>query len=173
MSDEEQQPVDVPAEEPKTDLEVQCAQYLEGWKRALADYENVKKTIGQAKEEDRRRVRVDLAELLLPVIDNFGHALKFIPDTKDCPDDFKKRFDVWVQGITYIDKQFSAALAELGVEPIESVGKPFDANVHESGGSRKEEGKAEHEILEEVIKGWKIGEIVLRPAKVIVNQLSE
>ncbi len=154
------------------ELDAKCAEYLSGWKRALADYENLQKNMSTAKDDDKRRVRSNLAHELLPVIDNFGHALKFIPDTKDCSDDFKKRFDVWLQGITYIEKQFADALSELGVEPIASVGTMFDPNLHESGGSKSDPSKKEHEVLEELVKGWKIGDVVLRPAQVMVNELS-
>lgn len=155
---------------PLSDLQAKCAEYLSGWKRALADYENLQKQNSQARDDDRRRVRSGLAEDLLPVIDNFGYVLKHVPDVSDCPDDFKKKFDTWFQGIGHIDRQFAEAMRGLGVEPIESIGTIFDPNLHESGGSRSEPGKKEHEIIEEMIKGWKIGDVVLRPAKVIVNE---
>lgn len=173
MTDEElnTQGDDVQVSRPSDDIEVKCAEYLSGWKRALADYENLQKNMTSARDDDRRRVRANLAHELLPVVDNFGHALKFIPDTKDCSDEFKKRFDVWVQGITYIEKQFADALSELGVEPIASVGSLFDPNLHESGGSKSDPSKKDHEVVEELIKGWKIGDVVLRPAKVIVNEV--
>lgn len=152
------------------ELQAKCEEYLSGWKRALADYENLQKQNSAIREEDRRRIRATLAGELLPVIDNFGHALRFIPDAADCPEDFRKRFEVWLQGIVYIDKQFMQALAEIGVEAVEAVGKPFDPHLHESGGSRWEEGKVEHEVVEELVRGYRIGDVVLRPAKVIVNQ---
>lgn len=177
MSDEEKNSQDLPVEPEsasqatdQNDLEAQCVQYREGWKRALADYENLKKTLYQAKDEDRKSVRADLAEMLLPVIDNFGYVTKHIPDVANCSDDFKKQFDPWVQGITHIERQFLEVMKSLGVEPIESVGTMFDPNLHESGGSKQVEGKKEHEIVEELIKGWKMGEKVIRPAKVIVNE---
>jgi molecular chaperone GrpE len=151
-------------------LKAKCEEYLGGWKRALADYENVQKMNAQARDDDRRRVRSNLAQDLLPVIDNFGYVTRHVPDVSECSDEFKKKFDVWFQGIGHIERQFAEALKGMGVEAIESVGKTFDPNLHESGGSRHEESKAEHEILEESIKGWKIGDVVLRPAKVIVNE---
>ena len=156
---------------PASDLEAKCDEYLSGWKRALADYENLKKQSAQMRDEDRRRVRMSVAEDLLPVIDNFGYVTKHAPSLEGVNDDFKKKFDTWFQGIGHIDRQFTEALKGLGVEAIESVGKPFDPKLHEAGGSKKDETKADGEVLEEVIKGWKIGEIVIRPAKVIVNEL--
>lgn len=151
-------------------LQTKCAEYLSGWKRALADYENLQKQNSQARDDDRRRVRSNLAEDLLPVVDNFGYVTKHVPDVAECSDEFKKKFDTWFQGIGHIERQFAEAMKGLGVEPITSLGAQFDPNLHESGGSRSEPGKKEHEIVEELIKGWKIGDVVLRPAKVIVNE---
>lgn len=152
------------------DLQAKCAEYLQGWKRALADYENAQKNMSQARDDDRRRVRAHMAEDLLPVIDNFGYVMKHVPEVSECSEDFQKKFATWFQGIGHIERQFTEVMKNLGVEPIVSVGAQFDPHLHESGGSRKESGKVDHEIVEEVIKGWKIGDVVLRPAKVIVNE---
>lgn len=159
--------------DPSSDIEAlqqKCAEYLSGWKRALADYENLQKQNSSARDDDRRRVRSNLAEDLLPVVDNFGYVTKHVPDVSECSEEFKKKFDTWFQGIGHIERQFAEAMKNMGVEPIPSVGTIFDPNLHESGGSRSEPGKKEHEIIEELIKGWKIGDVVLRPAKVIVNE---
>lgn len=153
-----------------TDLEQKCAEYLEGWKRARADYENVLKNQAQMREEDRRRLRIQLAEELLPVIDNFGYVTQHMPDVSSCDEAFQKKFATWSAGIGHIDRQFTESLKTLGVEPIAALGQKFDPNLHESGGARKTEGQGEGVIVEELIKGWKLGDIVLRPAKVIVNE---
>jgi molecular chaperone GrpE len=105
------------------ELQAKCDEYLSGWKRALADYENAKKAAEQNKAEEKRRVRMNVADDLLPVVDNFGYVTKHVPDTSDCSDDFKKKFDTWFKGIEHIDRQFTEALKGLGVEPIEAVGK--------------------------------------------------
>lgn len=151
-------------------LEAQCAEYLAGWKRALADYENLQKMNAQTRDTDRRRVRSSLAEDLLPVVDNFGYVMKHAPSLKGCSPEFKKSFETWFQGIGHIDRQFAEALKNMGVEPIATVGQKFDPNLHESGGSKKDDSQDDGVVLEELIKGWKIGEVVLRPAKVIVNE---
>lgn len=156
--------------EPQADLQAKCDEYLAGWKRALADYENLQKQNAQTRDLDRRRVRSSLAEDLLPVVDNFGYVMKHVPDIADCSDEFKKKFDTWFQGIGHIDRQFAEALKNMGVEPIATVGQKFDPNLHESGGSKKDESQEDGIVLEELIKGWKIGDVVLRPAKVIVNE---
>ena len=143
------------------ELESQCAEYLAGWKRALADYENLQKQNAQARADDKRRNVVNLAHELLPVVDNFDQALKHAPKDLD---------KNWFAGVQHIARQFADALAALGITPIDAVGQPFDPNLHESGGSRWEEAKPEHTVIEELIKGWKLGDAVIRPSKVIVNQ---
>ncbi len=145
-------------------LEEQNAEYLAGWKRALADYENLQKRNSEARDDDRRRVRINMAQELLPVVDNFDQAIKFAP--AEVPDNLKS----WFMGITHIARQFEEVLKSLGVEPIKAVGEKFDPNVHESGGSKFDESKPEHTVIDELIKGWKLGDIVLRPSKVIVNE---
>lgn len=152
------------------DLQAKCDEYLSGWKRALADYENLQKQNAQTRDTDRRRVRSGLAEDLLPVIDNFGYVTKHVPSLDGCSDDFKKKFDTWFQGIGHIERQFAEAMKNMGVEPIATVGQKFDPNLHESGGSKKDDSQEDGVVLEELIKGWKIGDVVLRPAKVIVNE---
>lgn len=144
--------------------------YLQGWQRARADYENLQKQLTQARDEDRRRVRANLAEDLLAVVDNFGYVTKHIPDFSTCPDDFQKKFTAWASGIQHIDRQFTEALKNMGVEPIECVGKPFDAKLHEAASTKHVDGTAEGIVLEELIRGWKLGDLVLRPSKVIVSE---
>ena len=143
------------------DLTTRCEEYLSGWKRALADYENLQKQNAQLREEDRRRIRMSLAHELLSVVDNFDQALKHVPA------DIDKN---WFAGVAHIARQFADVLAGLGITPIDAVGHAFDPHLHESGGSTWDESKPEHVVREEVIKGWRMGEIVLRPSKVIVNQ---
>ena len=145
-------------------------EYLQGWQRARADYENMQKRMLEQKEEDRRRVRKNLAEDLLAVVDNFGYVTKHMPDISSCPAEFQTQFTAWASGIQHIDRQFADALKNMGVEQIEALGQPFEAALHEAAGTKKEEGKEPGIILEEMIKGWKMGDVVLRPSKVIVSE---
>jgi molecular chaperone GrpE len=144
--------------------------YLLGWQRARADYENIQKQLSQQRDEDRRRVRSNLAEDLLAVVDNFGYVTKHIPDVSGCSEEFQKKFTAWASGIQHIDRQFAEALSGLGVEAIEAVGKPFDVKLHEAASAKHVEGTAEGIVLEELVRGWKLGDVVLRPSKVVVSE---
>lgn len=150
---------------PRSDeLEAQCAEYLAGWKRALADYENLQKNNASLREDDRRRIRTQLAHELLPVVDNFEAAMKFAP--AEVPDAMKN----WFAGVSHIARQFADVLSSLGVTSIVTLDQSFDPNLHDSGGAKHVDGKEPNVIVEEVVRGYKIGDVVLRPAKVIVNE---
>jgi len=171
MSDEQQNPTPgLSMEDALEQIKKERDEYLLGWQRARADYENMQKRLAEQRDEDRRRVRANLAEDLLAVVDNFGYVTKHIPDVTTCGEEFQKKFTAWASGITHIDRQFTEALKNMGVEPIEAVGKPFDAKLHEAASARHEEGVAEGTVLEELIKGWRLGDVVLRPSKVVVSE---
>lgn len=133
-------------------------EYLDGWKRALADYENLKKNIANEKEGERNRIKESLAHELLPVIDNFEQAINHIPELAE---EEMKKLENWLAGVRFIKKQFEDVMSSLGIQKIE-VGNEFDPNLHEAVG--------EGEGLKEVASGWKMGDKVIRPAKVIVKE---
>ena len=152
--------VDGSKKEKPLGLEERCAQYELGWKRALADYENLKRSMAEQQSTSRRRIKADFAQSMLPVMDNFAQAVKHAPEADG-------GLGNWLQGVLYIEKQFNEAFSEFGLERIETIGSAFDPHLHEAAGEK--EGK-EGEILEEVTSGWKMGEDVLRPARVIVGK---
>lgn len=151
------------------ELKVQCQEYLEGWQRAKADYENLQKNILQSTQETQQRIKISFAQDLLPVMDNFTQALAHVPDLDGIDQAHRKSIQTWLEGVIYIKKQFEDVMQGIGAETIKTVGELFDENVHESVGTRFEENKKDQEILEEVQEGWKIGETVIRPAQVIIN----
>jgi molecular chaperone GrpE len=179
MSDEEQevnkdkieetQPEAEIVEEVEKSWEDKCRDYEQGWKRALADYENLKKDMFARNEEAKRTIKAKLASELLPVVDNFAQAVKFQPNLDTLPEEFKKQISPWLQGVLYIERQFTEALASMGVEMISTAGL-FDPHLHEAAGERHDENRQEGEILEVLIPGWKINDLVLRPAKVIIQK---
>ncbi len=154
-------------------IEEKCAQYELGWKRALADYENLKRSMADQQSVARRRMKADFAQSMLPVMDNFAQAVKHAPDleglvgVEGSNDQGVKNLKNWLQGVLYIEKQFTESFDEFGLERIDTIGSTFDPHLHEAAGEK--EGK-DGEILEEVTSGWKMGDDVLRPARVIVGK---
>ncbi len=142
----------------------QCAEYLAGWKRALADYDNVKKEMGREREQMRQSAASGTAAVLIPVLDHFDQAVKFTPEGLDA------KANGWLQGILHVRSQLEDVLKGLGLEPFGSAGEPFDPNQHEAVSQRHEEGTPPDTVLDIVQRGWKLGDHVVKPAKVIVNQ---
>lgn len=143
--------------------EDKSAEYLAGWKRALADYDNLKKEQGRERVEMRAAATADAASRIIPVIDNFDTAVKFVPEGID--DKLKN----WLMGILFVQTQLDEVLRQMGVEPYGEAGDPFNANLHDAAGERADASAKPGTILEVVARGWKMGERIVRPAKVIVN----
>ena len=139
-----------------------CSEYKAGWQRALADYENLKRDMAKMASEGRNRIKADLAEQLLPVMDNFDQAVNHAPQLDDA------KLNNWLQGVTFIKQQFAQVFTDMGLEEIAASGQ-FDPHLHDVV-EEKESDKDAGEILEVVSAGWKIGEMVIRPAKVIVSK---
>ncbi|NBS41565.1 nucleotide exchange factor GrpE, partial [bacterium] len=91
-----------------------------------------------------------------PVLDNFDVATKFVPENLD------DKLRNWVTGILFIRTQLETAITGMGMVAYGEVGDAFDANLHEALGG---EGAVVSEV---VARGWKIGEKIIRPAKVII-----
>lgn len=140
-----------------------CDEYLAGWKRALADYDNLQKDLARERTELRARLKQDVAHQLIGVLDNFDQAARFKPEG------LSKEGEVWLQGLMHVKSQLEGVMRDLGLESYGSVGEMFDAHLHDAGGERTEEGKADHEILEVLGRGWKLGDRIVRPAKIIIN----
>lgn len=147
----------------KEELEIvkkQNEDHLNGWRRAKADYLNLKKEIEKKSIELIQFANAGLILQILPIYENFKTALEHITE-----DDQKKD---WVIGVGHIKKQFEDFLKNLGLEPIKTVGEKFDPNLHEAVSSEKLEGKEDDIIIKEVSGGFKLYDKVLEPAKVVV-----
>ncbi|KKT87530.1 MAG: Protein GrpE [Candidatus Moranbacteria bacterium GW2011_GWC2_45_10] len=107
------------------ELEKTSAEYLGGWKRCQADFENYKKMQGESQKDMARYAAQSILLEIIPVIDNFHASTAHIPkDQKD---------GGWVTGIMYIQKQLENVLTENGVSEIEvKVGDSFDPVMHEA-----------------------------------------
>ncbi len=168
MSDEEIQQQPTPPPTDTADLEAKCEEYLTGWKRALADYDNVKKELAREKEEMRNYLKEHTAEQLIPILDSFDAVNRHTPALNVTEDDALK-FQNWLNGVRQTQGQLEKVMRDMGLELVPTSGV-FDPNMHEAIGQRTEEGKEEGQILETLANGWKLGEKVIRPAKVIIQQ---
>ena len=147
-------------------LENKEQEYLLGWKRCMADFENYKKRQQENQKSLGEYLKVDSVLQILPVIDNFRSATEHIPaEQKEVP---------WVVGIMHIQKQLEDVLKENGVVEMDvKVGDEFDPNLHEAVAGNEEktgdEKELKNKIKKVIVKGYKLGEKVIRAARVIVE----
>lgn len=129
-------------------------EYLDGWQRSKADYVNALKRFGEEKKAERGRGVVQAAEALLPAFD----ALERAKEHGEIP-----------EGFTGIVKQLEGGFGAIGLEPTGEIGEIFDPARHEALGQDPTESAETDDTVSAVLeKGWKIGDAVIRPAKVRV-----
>jgi molecular chaperone GrpE (heat shock protein) len=145
------------------ELEAKCEQYLGGWQRARADYDNLKRETDKNLKDLKRYIKAELILDLLPVYDHYTLALSHIPE-------HQKESD-WVQGIMHIHREFADFLKQQGVEEINTKGQLFNPELHEAVAT-EESLEAEDMIVKEIKTGYIINDTVLRPAQVIVSKPS-
>lgn len=129
--------------------------------RLQAEYDNFKKRSQKEKEADRKYKSQDLINELLPAMDNFERALKV-----EVTEANSSLFD----GITMVYRQLQDALKSQGVEAIESVGQPFDPNLHHAVMQIEDDEKESNTVVEELQKGYMLKDRVVRAAMVKVNK---
>jgi molecular chaperone GrpE len=125
--------------------------------RAQAEFENARRRTTKEQKDFRDYAGADAVRALLPVMDSFERALQ----VKSEPGDFRS-------GVELIYKQLQDALAKLGVRAIPAKGEAFDPHVHEAIEMVETSDAADHEVLEELQRGYKIKDRLLRPAMVKV-----
>jgi molecular chaperone GrpE len=128
--------------------------------RLQAEFENARKRNQREQAEFREYATADAVKNFLPVLDNFNLALR--SQTSESSDAALR------SGIELIRKQMEDALARLGVQAVPSQGHPFDPRVHEAIEMVASSDHADHEVIEELQRGYKLKERLLRPAMVRV-----
>jgi molecular chaperone GrpE len=142
-------------------------EYLAGWRRAQADYQNLKRETEREKQDFTKYANERLLQELLPALDQFSLAMKFLPDTKPLPDDQRKTWENWLIGIRAVQGLWDQAATSVGLERIKTDGK-FDPMVHDAVGEEVADDKESGSILKVLQDGWKLHGKVLRHAKVVI-----
>ena len=145
-----------------TEEREKSAANLAGWQRTQADLMNYKRRAEQEKEEIGRFGNTAMMLSLLPIMDDLERALISIPD------DLAKHS--WVDGIRLIERKLQANLEVQGLSQVKALGEPFDPNFHEAMMQGK--GK-EGTVVEEIEKGYKLNNRLIRPSKVVVGNGEE
>ncbi|HTM69129.1 MAG TPA: nucleotide exchange factor GrpE [Candidatus Binatia bacterium] len=170
MDEQQQNPPAEPAA-PETpdaadDLAKKCEEYLAGWKRAMADYANLKKDAERERNELSKYAVAGLIEKLLPTIESLRQATNVRPEE---PYE-AARVKQWIDGIGHVRNQLESALAAAGCQPIDKDGIPFDPTQHDAMMMEKREGAEPGIVLKVLEPGCKLHDRVIRPAKVIVAE---
>src|SRR5205823_142456 len=146
-------------EERLAQLEAERDEHLNDLKRVAAEFENYRKRVARDQESQAARAHERLVKELLPVLDDLERTLQAAAEHQEA-----KLED----GVRLVQRELREALAKEGLTEIETNGH-FDPHVHEallSQSSEKDEGA----ILEVLQKGYRLGDRVLRPARVVVSQ---
>ena len=141
----------------KTNTEKELEETVDRLKRVMAEFENYKKRSNKEREQLYNSLVGDIVASFLPVLDNLEKAV----GTKTEDENMR-------QGIELVVKQIHDIFTKFGVETIETVGKPFDPEVHEAVSMVQDDTLGEKIVKEEFRKGYKIGLKVIRHAMVIV-----
>jgi molecular chaperone GrpE len=150
-------------------LKTQCEEYLSGWKRAQADYANLKKETEREKQEFAKYANERLLSELLPAIDQYETALLYTPDLSSLPEEDQKRLKNWIIGLHAVRSLWESAFMEIGLAKV-SVTGAFDPNLHDVVGEEVSETISPGEIIRAMQNGWMLNGKLLRPAKVIVSK---
>jgi molecular chaperone GrpE len=134
-------------------------EYLDQLQRSRAEFANYQKRSRSQAEADRLYAVGSLARDLLDGLDNLERAAEALKATAPGV----------AEGVTMVHKQLLATLAKHGVEPIASLGQPFDPNQHEAVIQKPDAQHPEGTVVAELSKGYRIHDRVLRPTKVAVS----
>lgn len=143
-------------------LQARAEEYLDGWKRAKADYVNLKRDSEKHASELIQFSNAALLVELLPIVDNFKIAWRHIPTDQQQSE--------WMQGLTHIKNQLTEFLKRLGIEEVPTVGEPFNPDLHQALVHEPQEGYTPGTIFEEVKSGYTLNGKLLQPAQVKVAQ---
>jgi molecular chaperone GrpE len=149
------------------DLKSKAAKADEHWSRLLrltADFDNFKKRAARERQEAIKFANQSLLEKLILVLDNFDMALAAANNSQ------AGSVDSLRAGIDLIYNQLKNVLTEAGLEEVDAAGKPFDPNLHEAVSQQETADVPEGQVLQQLRKGYKLRERLIRPAGVVVSK---
>ena len=129
--------------------------------RRQAEFENYRRRLDRERSETHQKARADLLLELLPVLDNFERALASLQTSGADAAGLR-------HGVELIHRQFRDALTKFGLQPVEALGQTFDPHLHEAVTIEATDEHKENTVIEEFERGYKLGDRLLRPAKVKV-----
>jgi molecular chaperone GrpE len=150
-----EEPVELPSVEAFAELKAERDNLLDRLARLQAEFDNARKRQEREKQEFRDYATGSVVEQFLPVIDNFALALGANASAEQLR-----------TGVELIVKQMDETLRTLNVQAVPTIGQQFDPRVHEALGTVERDDLPDHSVAEEIRKGYRIRERLLRPALV-------
>jgi molecular chaperone GrpE len=140
-------------------------EYLDLAKRTKADFENYRKRMGSEVQAAATRGKADLVREVLPVLDDLERAIQAagLDPEGDSPDGL-------AHGVLLVFRSLREALARNGVEAVDPHGERFDPNLHEALSKQQADGADPGTVVEVMQKGYRLGEYLVRPARVVVAE---
>lgn len=137
-------------------------EYLEGWQRARAELDNIRKRMLAEQGHQRQHMRAEMGQALLEVADSFYAVLQHLPP--------KLHDNSWAQGVLHVSRQFERLLQNYDITPINTVDEKFNPTLHEALAKVRVKDTESGHVVEIMQPGYKMRDIVLRPAKVKVTE---
>ncbi len=149
---------------PPQDPQAKIEELTNDYKRLAADFANYRKRNETERAEFAKFAKTDLIAKLLDVLDGYDRALATVPD--------ELRGQPWVEGMWLVERKLRSILEAEGLEPVDSIGKPFDPYQHEAV-AHVESDEPEGTVIEEHQKAYRLHDRVIRPALVTVAKKKE
>jgi molecular chaperone GrpE len=159
-------------EERLAEAEARAEEYLATAQRVAADFENYRKRAAREAAAAQERGITKLAKELLPAVDNLNRALQAAQSAASGSDGVAQADNgttaTLVSGIKLVHDDVIAALARAGIEGFSPEGERFDPQLHEAVAQIPAEGAESGTVIEVYQRGYRLGEVVIRPARVVV-----
>lgn len=159
---EDPEVVEVSLDDTIAQLEKEVDTWKTDYYKVFADMENTKRRLQKEHQDAMKFMMQSFIEELLPVVDNFERSLNV--------QDASEEVQVFLKGYQMIFDQLMGILTKSGVEVIEAQGKEFDPNFHQAVMTANDENYESNIIVEELQKGYKLKDRVIRASLVKVNE---
>ncbi len=146
-------------------MEGERAEIFENSRRRQKDFDTYKSRTERERSETFHNQISNLAQQMLPVLDNLDRALDFASRSANEKD---QTFEQFFEGIMLVNQQLNEVLTEMGISPIQTVGRTFDPHFHEAVATEETDEFAPNTISAELLRGYRLGERVIRASMVKV-----
>lgn len=133
---------------------------LDGWQRERAEFQNYKRRVEREQKDQQRKAELDAVKMIFPIIDDFERAVANIPA------DLQNHG--WVSGTALILGKFKRLFEAYDISPINPANEPFDPYLHQAISREDNDSVESGHVIDTLQKGYKSGDIILRPALVRV-----